>query len=121
MIQRTNILLIGGVLALALFGWAMAGPHEDGGAAYQRGDYAAAMRYRSPLAEQGDAKAEHGLGTLYFYGHGVPQDYTQAVAWFREAADRNIGGQDALGLMYRDGLGLPEKPLRPQEGRAASG
>ena len=44
MTQRANILLVGGVLALALFGAAAAGPLEDGQAAYQRGDYAEAVR-----------------------------------------------------------------------------
>jgi hypothetical protein len=28
------------------------------------------------------------LGTFYYYGHGVPQDYALAVKWFRKAADQ---------------------------------
>jgi hypothetical protein len=40
--QQITTLFASGVLALALFGGAMAGPFEDGRAAYQRGDYAAA-------------------------------------------------------------------------------
>ena len=40
--QRIKTFLAGGFLALALFGMAMAGPLEDGQAAYQKGDYAAA-------------------------------------------------------------------------------
>lgn len=55
MTQRTNILLVGGVLALALFGAARAGPLEDALAAYQRGDYATAVQIWRPLPEQGDA------------------------------------------------------------------
>jgi hypothetical protein len=37
--QRITTFVASGVLALALFGEAMAGPLEDGEAAYQRGDY----------------------------------------------------------------------------------
>ena len=38
------------------------------------------------LAEQGDAKAQYKLGTMYYFGHGVPQDYWEAVRWYRKAA-----------------------------------
>jgi hypothetical protein len=37
---QITTLFASGVLALALFGAAVAGPFEDGRAAYQRGDYA---------------------------------------------------------------------------------
>src|ERR1035438_5700118 len=36
-------------------------------------------------AEQGDAVAQYNLGALYHEGHGVPQDDTQALAWWRKA------------------------------------
>ncbi len=35
-----------------------AGPYENGLAAYQRGDYATALRLWRPLAERGDADAQ---------------------------------------------------------------
>ena len=28
------------------------------------------------------------LGTMYLDGHGVPQDYAEAMKWFRRAADQ---------------------------------
>jgi hypothetical protein len=61
-LRRKGLRLRAGVIvaALALFGSAMAGPAEDGQAAYQRGDYAAAMRLWRPLAEQGNARAQNG-------------------------------------------------------------
>src|SRR5271166_4344869 len=106
MTQRANILLVGGVLALALSGIAVAGPLEDGNAAYERGDYAAAMNYWRPLADGGNADAQFGLGTLYINGGGgVPRDYARALAWYRKAADQgNAGGQASLGVMYAAGL-----------------
>lgn len=71
--------------AKSLFRVAVAGPLEDGNNTYQRGDYAAAMRLH-PLALQGDADAQFRVGVMYDQGWGVPQNYTLALAWFREAA-----------------------------------
>ena len=40
-------------------------------------------------AELGDADAQYNLGTLYFVGQDVPQDYTEAaVRWLRRAAEQ---------------------------------
>src|SRR3972149_2885164 len=46
------------------------GQFEDATAAYERGDYATAFRLMKPLAEKGDAKAQHNLGVMYDYGRG---------------------------------------------------
>ncbi len=51
-------------------------------AAYQRGDYATALREWRPLAEQGNAKAQYNLGFMYRYGLGVPQDDAAAWGWY---------------------------------------
>ncbi len=100
---------MGGPLALALFGAAMAGPFEDGEAAYQKGDYAAAGNYWRPLADQGNAEAQNGLGSMYQLGHGVPQNDAQAVAWYRKAADQGeTEAQTNLGWMYQLGHGAPQ-------------
>ena len=37
-------------------------------------------------AEKGDATAQHDIGTMYYYGDGVAQDYSEAVKWWRMAA-----------------------------------
>ena len=44
---------------------------DDGVAAYNRGDHATALRELRPLAEQGNAVAQHNLGFMYEYGRGV--------------------------------------------------
>lgn len=75
--------LVAGIIAFVMLaGVAVAGPLEDGFAAYQRGDYAEAMRVWQPLAEQGDAFAQGTLGFMYGTGQGVPQDYAEAVRWY---------------------------------------
>ena len=84
--QGIKTFLAGGFLVSALFGVAVAGPLEDGLAAYQRGDYATAMSLWRPLADQGNTFAQYNVGWLYYDGRGVPQDYARAAAWYRKAA-----------------------------------
>ena len=87
----------------------MAGPYEDGGSAYNRKDYATAIRLWRPLAEQGDAHLQRYLGIIYAEGLGVPQDYDEAVKWLRMAAiSANAEAMNKLGSMYAAGLGVPQ-------------
>jgi TPR repeat protein len=48
---------------------------EEGRAAYERGDYATAIKKLRPLAEAGNAEAQFYLGAMYAEGRGVPQDF----------------------------------------------
>ncbi len=97
-------LCAGFTLGLTAPAWA---GFDEAFAAYQRGDYATALREWRPLAEQGDADAQHNLGVMYNTGRGVPQDYAKAVKWFRKAAEQGDGGgQYNLGNMYSDGNGV---------------
>lgn len=78
-----------------------------GVAAYQKGDYVTAAKEWRPLAEGGSAAAQYNLGLLYYDGHGVPQDYTEAVMWFKRAADQDYTeAQHDLGAMYGSGKGV---------------
>jgi len=82
---------------------------EDGMAAYQRGDYATAMALWRPLAEQGDAKGQNGLGLLYAGGRGVPRNEAEAVKWHRKAAEQSAAdAQVNLAVMYAQGLGVSQ-------------
>jgi hypothetical protein len=86
-----------------------AGPLEDGLAAYDRGDFATAMRLWRPLAEQGNVTAQYNLGVMYAKGRGVPQDDAEAVKWYRLAAEQgNVTAQYNLGVMYAKGRGVPQ-------------
>jgi TPR repeat protein len=67
------------------------------------------VRLLHPLAEEGNAAAQYHLGTRYFTGSGVSQDYAEALKWFRRSADQgNAEGQGALGSMYYMGKGVPQ-------------
>jgi TPR repeat protein len=53
-------------------------------------------------------KAQDKLASMYYFGRGVPQDYSEAVRWYRKAADQGDSqAQFNLGLMYHDGRGVP--------------
>lgn len=59
-------------------------------------------------AEQGNADAETNLGVIYDNGHGLPQNYSQAVFWWNKAADQGAAdAQYLLGTMYYLGRGVP--------------
>ena len=97
------------LLALCLTLPALAGPFEDGRAAHQRGDYATALRFLRPLAEQGEARAQTTLGFMYENGQGVPQDHVQAVFWYRKSAEQGEArAQNNLSFMYENGQGVPQ-------------
>ena len=92
---------VAGVVAVILVSAAVAGPLEDGSAAYDRGDYTTALRLWRPLAHQGDAPAQYKLGIMYAQGKGVPQDYAEAVIWYRLAAEQGLApALRNLGVAY---------------------
>ena len=75
--------------------------------AYEKEDYAAALKEWRPLAEQGHPRAQFLLGLLYYDGKGVPQDYPEAANWFQQSADRGYArAQHNLGEMYATGQGV---------------
>jgi len=63
---------------------------DAGWDAYEAGDYATALKNWQPLAEQGNAFAQSGLGLMYDTGQGVPQDYVLAHMWFNIASVNGI-------------------------------
>ena len=78
-----SLLLAAPLLGIA---GAVAGPFEDGMTAYNRGDYMPAIRLFRPLAEQGNARAQHLIGVMYHKGEGVARNSVRAFAWFSLAA-----------------------------------
>jgi len=68
-----------------------------------------AARTSRTLAEQGKATAQLDLGTRYYYGRGVAQNYGEAALWYRKAADQgDAKAQFDLGSMFHDGKGVPQ-------------
>jgi len=84
----------------------------QGLSAYNLGKYEVAALLWSRLAEQGSAKAQSGLGTLYYTGSGVIKDFDRARELFIAAAQKNVPqAQMFLSLMYRRGDGVRQSYL----------
>ena len=89
-------------IAFAVAGASSAGPYEDAVAAHERADYATATRLWRPLAERGDPAAQLMLGSMFHDGLGVPQDFAEALNWFRRTTGTSRA--EALAVMQRLGI-----------------
>ena len=110
-----NRLIRRGIVALALLATLPGAPvaagqtFDEAVAAYNRGDYATAVRGFLVHAEQGNATAQYKLGVMYNYGWGVPENDAEAATWYRKAGEQgDVKAQWSLGDMYNYGLGVPE-------------
>lgn len=88
-------------IAVLIFALALTGQFTDASAksdpnaqynagvqAYKASDYETAFREWSLAAQQNSVKAQYGLGTLYYDGRGVAQDYQKAIDWVTKAIPR---------------------------------
>jgi len=82
---------------------------RNGLAAFNEGDYARAQEAWVPLAGSGDAKAQTGLGFMYYSGRGVARDSERAAAFFQRAAEQGEPtAQLFLALMHFKSDGVPK-------------
>ena len=87
----------------------IAAHYEKGFNAYSEGDYATALAEWRPLAEQGDANGQFGLGLLYANGWGVDLNDDEALKWYGFAANQGHGeAAYNLGVMNANGWGVPQ-------------
>ncbi len=98
------------LVALAASAWA---DYQAGFDAYERGNYAAAVKEWRAAAMRGDARAQFGLGVLYQDGAGVTQNYAEAATWYRRAAEQGFAGaQFNLGSFYENGKGVARDSVK---------
>ena len=71
--------------------------YASGIAAFEAKNFSQAMRFLSPLAEQGDAEAQHRCAIMYQNGLGVVVNEEKAVEFMRSAAEQ---GHATSGLEY---------------------
>jgi len=77
--------------------------------AFDRADYATALKIWLPQAKAGDAAAQTHVGEIYEKGMGVEPDYDFAVVWYKKAAKQGYSrAQINLGYMYEKGLGVEQ-------------
>ena len=67
-------------------------------------------------AEQGDARAQSILGTLYYKGLEVEQDRVKAAECFHLAAEQgDVEAQASLGVLYYNGEGVAQDHAKAAE------
>lgn len=95
-------------MLLLLAATARSGDYETGFEAYEVGEYATALAEWQPLAEEGDASSQYGLGLLYGNGFGVEMNDALALRWYGLAAQQgHAGAQCNLGVIHMNGWGVP--------------
>jgi TPR repeat protein len=95
--------------AIAASRTAAAQDFGSGLSAYNSGDYTRAFHDWFGLAEQGDAKAEAGIGFLFHKGLGVSRDDGEASTWLIKAAEQGQAeAQLLLGSLFFFGEGVPQ-------------
>ncbi len=82
---------------------------NEGLAAYDRAEYATALKELTRLAEGGNAKAQYRLGKIFNLGQGLPPDKKEAAKWFHMAAQQGLAeAQGALGYLCLVGEGVSQ-------------
>jgi TPR repeat protein len=81
--------------------------------AYQKGEFPKAVPVFARLAKLGHPVAEWLMGNIYFFGQGIPKDYTKSRVMFEAAADQGYFAAFApTAQMYQQGLGIPADPSK---------
>lgn len=75
-------------LAFTLFTSAAYADFNAGMAAFNKKDYATALKEWKPLASRGNAGAQNNLGVMYENARGVPQDDKEAERLYRLSANQ---------------------------------
>lgn len=80
--------------------------------AYDRANYATALKIWLPKAQEGDPQAQTYVGEIFEKGLGIQPDYQAALHWYRQAAEKGYApAMINLGFLYEKGLGVPQDPV----------
>ncbi|OMH39190.1 caspase family protein [Motiliproteus sp. MSK22-1] len=81
--------------------------------AFDRANYATALKIWLPLAQEGNAEAQTHVGQIFEKGLGQHADYQMAVNWYSKAAKQGYSrAQINLGHLYEKGLGVKQDKKR---------
>jgi hypothetical protein len=111
--MRGLIALIVALVSLAVLPLTLQAQDSDtafrnGLSAFQTGAYERARTVWGALAEADDARAQAGLGYMYYTGRGVSRDSARAAELFQRAANKGEPTAQAfLAVMHFQADGLP--------------
>src|SRR5215213_78798 len=83
--------------------------------AYQKQQYASALKLFEAAARKGNPEAQHTLGFMYRDGKGTKRNDAKAIAWYRKSAEQGYApAAYNLGLMVAQGEGAKPDPATAQ-------
>jgi len=81
--------------------------------AYDRANYATALKVWLVAAEEGDPKAQTYVGEAFQKGLGISPNYEKAAEWYKKAAAQGYASaQMNLGYLYENGLGVKQNSTK---------
>ena len=99
---------VAGMVALAALSSLQARAEDAAWRSYERGDLASAARAYQAGAHRGERLAQYNLAMMILRAE-TPGTPSQALAWLREAAERDYAqAQFTLGLLYESGSVVPK-------------
>jgi TPR repeat protein len=110
--MRNDSIAVAAVITLIFSSAGWGADFESGQDAFSAGDYETALAAWQPIAEEGNAEGQFGMGLLYTNGFGVPFDNDQGLKWYQLSADQGHGqAQCNLAVMHANGWGVPQSDV----------
>ena len=82
---------------------------QTANAAYSAGDYEAAAKEYTALANQGNVLSQISLAVMYLHGDPALRNEKEGIKWLTRAAEQGVGmAQFMLSLAYQKGDGVPQ-------------
>lgn len=101
---------------MGLFDWSeekVEKVYQEGAAAFEAENYAAALKLLTKAAERGHAGAQFHLGRMYSVGMGAAKDKAEALRWYEKSAEQGVAqAQYSLGDCYSSGAGTEKDPQK---------
>ena len=90
--------------------------YASGVAAFEAKNFSLAMQFLSPLAQAGDADAQHRVAIMCQNGLGVVRSDERAFAMMQAAAEQGYAiAQHGIGFMYLEGECVEKDPAKAAE------
>ena len=78
--------------------------YASGIAAFEAKNFKQAMQFLLPMAEEGNADAQHRVAIMYQNGLGHVENPSQAYKWMKASAEQGYAlAQHGIGFMYMQG------------------
>lgn len=83
--------------------------YKKGEELFDKKEFKKAFPILMDAANQGHPGAQFLIGKMFMLGSGVTLDYTEAMKWYRKAADSDYANAyNNIGVMYAEGWGVPQ-------------